>query len=471
MSETGAGPRLRPDDGPDTARTAPMDVRRRVVVVGAGFGGLEAVKALAGAPVDVLVIDRRNHHCFQPLLYQVATAALSPADIAWPIRALLRRQHNATVLMAEVEGVDTAARVVHASGRSAPYDDLILATGATHSYFGHPEWARVAPGLKSIEDATALRREILLAFERAEIADDPAERERLLTFAIVGGGPTGVELAGAIAEVAKRALPRDFRRIDPRAARILLIEAGPRLLPTFPEDLSAYAERALVRMGVEVETGTRVVGCDPGGVDTIGHEDRRTRIGADTIVWAAGVRASPAGAWIGAETDGAGRIRVRPDLTVPGLPNVFVLGDTAAAQDAEGRPVPGIAPAAKQMGRYAASVIAARATGRGPPGPFAYRHHGDLATIGRRSAVVKLDRLRLKGAVGWWFWGLAHVYYLIGVRNRVAVALQWLWSYVTNQRGARLIVEAAPQRDESVEPGREVGSRASTRPSAVGETR
>ncbi|WP_043540274.1 NAD(P)/FAD-dependent oxidoreductase [Salinarimonas rosea] len=417
--------------------------RRRVVVVGAGFGGLETAKALADEPVDVVVIDKRNHHCFQPLLYQVATAALSPADIAWPIRGILRGQANATVLMAEVETIDPQARIVRAGGRAIPYDDLVLATGATHSYFGHPEWAQVAPGLKSIEDATALRRAILLAFERAELSDDPAERERLLTFAIVGGGPTGVELAGAIAEVARQALPREFRRIDPREARVVLLEAGPRLLPSFPENLARYAERALARMGVDVAVRTRVVDCRPGAVETVGADGEPGRVPAETIVWAAGVRASPAGRWVAAETDPAGRIRVGPDLSVGGRPEIFAIGDTAAATDDEGRPVPGIAPAAKQMGRYVASVVAARARGRAPPAPFAYRHHGDLATIGRRAAVVKLDRLELKGALGWWFWGFAHVYYLIGLRNRLIVAVQWLWNYLTYQRGARLIVGAA----------------------------
>lgn len=410
--------------------------RPQVVIVGGGFGGLEAARALAHAPVDVTVLDRRNYHVFQPLLYQVATAELSPADIAWPIRAILRRQRNLTVLMAEVTAVDTTARRVQAGSHVIPYDELVLATGATHSYFGRDEWAEVAPGLKTIEDATSIRRELLLAFERAELTEDAAERQRLLTFVIVGGGPTGVELAGAIAEVARHALPADFRRIDPRSARVVLLEAGPRILPNLPEDLSAYARGVLDGMGVEVRTATRVTNCDAHGVDVEGG-----RIDASTIVWAAGVVASSAGRWIDAERDRAGRIKVGPDLTVPGFANIYAVGDTAAVVDARGRPVAGIAPAAKQMGRYVGRLIAARASGAPLPGPFRYRHHGDLATIGRKAAVVKLDHLKLRGYVGWWFWGIAHIYFLIGVRNRLSVATSWLWNYLTFHRGARLITE------------------------------
>jgi NADH:ubiquinone reductase (H+-translocating) len=413
----------------------------RVVVIGSGFGGLEAARALARAPVEITLLDRQNHHLFQPLLYQVATAALSPGDIAWPARTIFRRQRNATVVMAEATGVDAAARVVRAGDNlSFPYDALLLATGSTHSYFGHDEWAPVAPGLKTIEDATDIRRRLLLAFERAEITADEAERRRLLTFAVVGGGPTGVELAGAMVELARHAMPREFRRINPAAARIVLIEAGPRVLPTFPEDLSIVALRALERMGVQVLTNTRVTHCGPTGVEC-GEE----RIAASTIVWAAGVVASPAGAWIGAERDRQGRIRVRPDLSVPGHPEVFVVGDLAAATDAKGRPVPGNAPAAKQMGRYVGRLLAARAAGKAAPPAFAYRHHGDLATIGRRSAVVVLDSIRLTGLIGWWFWGVAHVWYLIGFRSRVVVSFEWLWSYLTFQRGARLITGREPR--------------------------
>jgi NADH dehydrogenase len=409
----------------------------KVVIVGAGFGGLTLAQSLAQAPVDITVIDRNNFHAFQPLLYQVATAALSPADIAWPIRSILKRQKNASVLMANVTGVDADARVVHAGPVTVPYDYLVLATGATHSYFGHPEWASVAPGLKQIEDATAIRRKVLMAFEHAELTGDIEEQRRLLTFAVIGGGPTGVEMAGAIAEVAHHALPAEFRRIDPHAARVILIEAGPRLLPVFPEDLSAYAERALKKMGVEVMTSAPVTNCDENGVN-LGDK----RIEADTIIWAAGVVASPASEWLGVEKDKAGRIKAGPDLTVPGRPEIFAIGDTAAAVDAEGKAVPGIAPAAKQMGKYVADVIASRVEGRTAPGPFRYRHQGDLATIGRKAAVVRLNRIHLTGFIGWMFWGLAHVYFLIGLRSRAVVALNWLWNYLTYQRGARLIVDS-----------------------------
>lgn len=409
--------------------------RPRVVIVGAGFGGIEAAKALANAPVDVTLIDRNNYHCFQPLLYQVATAALSPAEIAWPARAIFRRQKNLTVLMAEATGVDTVARSVCAGSRILPYDYLVLASGATHSYFGHDEWAAFAPGLKRIEDATQIRRELLVAFERAELTDDEAERKKLLTFVIIGAGPTGVELAGAVAEVARHALPPDFRRVDPRTARIVLIEAGPRILPALPEDLSAYAQKSLVDMGVEVMTGTRVTSCDAAGVDTA----EAGRIESKTLIWAAGVIASPAAQWIGAEKDRAGRVKVGPDLSAPGHPEIFVVGDTASAVDEAGKPIPGIAPAAKQMGRYVGRLIAARVAGMKETKPFRYWHAGDLATIGRKAAVVKLGRFHLKGFIGWLFWGAAHVYFLIGVRNRFVVAFSWFWSYLTYQRAARLI--------------------------------
>jgi len=408
----------------------------KVVIVGAGFGGLTVAQSLARAPVDVTVIDRHNFHYFQPLLYQVATAVLSPADIAWPIRSILRRQKNARVLMAEVTSVDAKARTVQAGRTTIPYDYLVVATGATHSYFGHPDWAPFAPGLKQIEDATAIRRRFLSAFEQAECTQDPEEQQRLLTFVVVGGGPTGVEMAGAISEVAHYSLPAEFRQIDPHAARVVLIEAGPRLLPAFPEDLSAYAQRALERMGVEVRTSARVTNCDEDGVE-LGD----TRIAARTVIWAAGVVASPAAQWLGVEADRAGRAKVGPDLTVPGRPEIFVIGDTASAVDETGRLVPGIAPAAKQMGRYVAQVIAARVSGEAAPAPFRYRHQGDLATIGRKAAVVKLDHGHLKGFIGWLFWGIAHVYFLIGLRNRAVVAFSWLWSYLTNQRAARLIVD------------------------------
>jgi NADH dehydrogenase len=420
-----------PQAVPDVAGAEP-----RVVIVGAGFGGLEATRALAKAPVEIVLVDRSNHHTFQPLLYQVATAALSPADVAWPIRSILRDQKNARVVMAEVTGIDTAARIVRTNEIDLPYDFLVLATGATHSYFGHAEWGKYAPGLKRIEDATRIRRHILIAFEHAEVTMDEAERRRLLTFVIVGGGPTGVEMAGSIAEIARQALAKDFRRIDPRTARILLIEAGPRVLPAFPENLSAYVKTALEHLGVEVMLDTMVTGCDAHGVDL-----GKSRIEAGTIIWAAGVVASPAAAWLGAQSDRAGRILVRPDLSVPGLPNVFAVGDTAAVLDPANKPVPGLAAAAKQMGTYVGRLIRSKVEGTADPGPFRYRHQGDLATVGRRSAVVKFGRFELTGFFAWVFWSVVHIYFLIGVRNRLSVAVSWLWSYLTFQRGARLITE------------------------------
>jgi NADH:quinone reductase (non-electrogenic) len=413
--------------------------RARVVIVGAGFGGLEAAKALRRARAEVIVIDRQNHHCFQPLLYQVATAALSPAEIAWPIRHILRPQRNATVLMEEVRGVDLQKKCLRTQFGEVAYDYLVIATGAMHSYFGHDEWSDYAPGLKRIEDATRIRRSILIAFERAEVVQDPDERRRLLTFVIVGGGATGVEMAGAIADVARQTLAADFRRIDPRSARILLIEAGPRLLPTFPPALSDYAANTLARHGVDVKTDTRVTQCDARGVVLEGG-----RIDAGTMIWAAGVMASPAAHWLGVEADRAGRVKVAPDLSVPSHPEVFVIGDTAAIADRNGNPVPGIAPAAKQMGKYVGRLIAARLTGRETHKPFRYKYLGDLATIGRRAAVVKFGRLELKGFVGWLFWSVAHIYFLIGLRNRFIVAFNWLWDYLTFQRGARLITDPQP---------------------------
>ncbi|MGA9323495.1 MAG: NAD(P)/FAD-dependent oxidoreductase [Xanthobacteraceae bacterium] len=413
----------------------PRNTRRHVVVAGAGFGGLQTTKALARVDVDVSLIDALNHHCFQPLLYQVATAALSPADVAWPIRAILRKQKNARVIMARVNGIDMQARLLRTSEIDLPYDYLVLATGATHSYFGRDDWEPFAPGLKTITDATEIRRRFLLAFERAEVVKDDAERERLLTFVIVGGGATGVEMAGAIAEVARRTLRHDFREIDPSRSRIILIEAGPRLLPTFPQALSDYATRSVQKMGVEVELNRKVIGCDPQGVSL-----ESGRIEAATVIWAAGVVASPAATWIGAESDRAGRIKVNADLSVPGHPEIFAIGDTATVPSS--RPIPGIAPAAKQMGNYVASVIAARVRGGPAPEPFVYHHVGDLATIGRKSAVVKLGVFQLTGLLGWLFWSAIHIYFLIGMRNRFVVALNWLWSYLTFQRGARLIGNA-----------------------------
>ncbi len=409
--------------------------RPKIVIVGGGFGGLSAAQALARANADITLIDRENHHCFQPLLYQVATAALSPADIAWPIREILRGQSNVSVLLGEVRSIDANARIVQADTISLPYDYLILATGVTHSYFGHEEWSVFAPGLKRIEDARTIRRRLLLAFERAELTADKAERARLLTFAIVGGGPTGVEMAGAIAEIARQTLAKDFRHIDPREARIIVIEAGPRLLASFPGDISDYARRALEHMGVELRLSAPVTQCDAKGVVAGGE-----RIDAATVIWAAGVAASPAAAWIGAETGAAGRAKVAPDLSVPGHPEIFVIGDCADVKDENGKPLPGIAPAAKQMGKYVAAVIRARLARAPAPPPFRYRHYGDLATIGRKTAVVKMGRLELTGFIGWLFWGIAHIYFLIGVKNRLIVAMTWLWSYLTFKRGARLIL-------------------------------
>ncbi|ABE62402.1 FAD-dependent pyridine nucleotide-disulfide oxidoreductase [Nitrobacter hamburgensis X14] len=417
-----------------------------IVIVGAGFGGLEAAKALARTPAAVTIIDRQNHHCFQPLLYQVATAALSPADIAWPVRSILSRQSNARVVMAEVSGIDLSARqVITNSMPPLPYDFLVLATGAMHSYFGHDEWAPFAPGLKRVEDATEIRRRLLIAFEKAEVAIDARERQDLLSFVIVGGGPTGIELAGAAAEIARYALVRDFRCIDPRASRIVLVEAGPRILPALPEALSAYAQSSLERMGVTVRTSTMVTACDEKGVVVATGE----RIPALTVIWAAGVKASPAAAWIKADCDRAGHIKVNPDLSIPDQPNVFAIGDTATVFWNE-RTVPGIAPAAKQMGRYVGQLVARRIAGRAEPRAFNYRHYGDLATIGRKSAVVSIGRLRLKGWIAWVFWSVAHIYFLIGARNRLSVAFDWLWDYLTFQRGARLIIQA-PNSTAAVE--------------------
>ncbi|CAN7509565.1 NAD(P)/FAD-dependent oxidoreductase [Phenylobacterium sp. LjRoot219] len=415
---------------------AAAEERPQVVIVGGGFGGLDAAKALAHAPVDVTLIDRSNHHSFQPLLYQVATAALSPADVAWPIRSILSRQRNARVLMAEAVGVDAEQRRLRTTAGDYPYDFLVLATGATHAYFGHDEWRPYAPGLKRIEDATEIRRRILCAFERAEIAEDPAHRGDLTTFVVVGGGPTGVEMAGAIADIARQALPRDFRRVDPAKARVLLVEAGPRILPTFPEKLSGYAARELARMGVEVRTRAPVTRIE---TDAVWVGEEMIRVGV--VIWAAGVQASPAAQWLGAEQDRAGRLIVNPDLSVPGRPEIYAVGDTAAMKVAHGRGVPGIAPAAKQMGRYVGLRIAALAAGRRPAPEFVYRHQGDLATLGRKAAIVKLDRLTLTGFVAWVFWSLAHIYFLIGLRNRLGVAFSWAWDYVTFARRARLITE------------------------------
>jgi len=407
---------------------------RQVIIIGAGFGGLAVAKGLAGQAVEVTLIDRQNHHLFQPLLYQVATAGLSPADIAWPIRHLVRRHRNTRVLMGEVTGVDASRKVVWLGYGPIAYDWLVIATGATHGYFGHDEWAAYAPGLKDLDDATEIRRRLLLAFERAEMATSPDVCARLLTIAIIGGGPTGVEMAGAVAELARKALATDFREIDPQQTRVLLLEAGPRLLPNFPEELSRYTEVALRRLGVEVRLGKAVTRCSADGI-SLGEE----RIDAGTIVWAAGVIASPAAGWLGITGDRAGRVPVGSDLRPEGHTEIFVIGDTALCRDATGATLPGIAPVAKQQGTYAADVIKARLAGASNVPPFVYRDRGLLATIGRKSAVITYRRLRLKGWPAWWLWGAAHIYFLVSLRNRVIVVTQWLWSYLVFERGARLI--------------------------------
>ncbi len=411
--------------------------RHHVVVVGAGFGGLEAVHRLAGAPVGITLVDRRNHHLFQPLLYQVATASLAPSEIAWPIRHLLSKRREVTTLLASVEAIDKQARLVRLDdGSLLDYDTLVLATGARHAYFGHDDWEPFAPGLKTLEDATTIRGRILIAFEAAERESDETRRTALLTFVIVGAGPTGVELAGTIVELARSTLPADFRHIDTRKARIILIEAGPRVLPGFAQDLSTYAQHALERLGVEVVVGEPVTGCSAEGVVYGGKT-----LAAATVIWAAGVQASPAAEWLDAPADRAGRLKVELDLTVLGHPEIFAIGDAAIVARPDGRPVPGIAPAAKQEGAYVAQVIRARLGGRSVPAPFLYKHAGDLATIGKRRAVIDFGWIKLRGAIAWWLWGFAHIYFLIGVRNRLSVALNWLWIYARDQRSARLITQ------------------------------
>jgi NADH:ubiquinone reductase (H+-translocating) len=407
----------------------------RVVIVGAGFGGLTAAQHLARAPVEVVLIDRHNYHLFQPLLYQVATAALSPADIAAPIRHVLRDQKNATMVLDALIGVDAAARTVRLrDGGALRFDYLVLATGSVYSYFGHADWPRHAPGLKSIDDATDIRRRLLLAFEKAETTDDAEARQRLMTFVLVGAGPTGIEMAGALAELARAALAEDFRRINPRAARILLIEAGPRVLAGFPEKLALFAAASLRRMGVELLLDTKIEAIDAGGVVANGE-----RIAAATVVWCAGVEATPVARWLGAEAARGGTLKVAPDLSVPGHPEIFVIGDAALVLDRNGKPLPGVAPVAKQQGRYVAAVIAARIAGTPPPKPFRYRDQGALATIGRSSAIADLPFVKLTGWLAWVLWGIVHIYFLIGFRNRLSVFVNWVWAWLTYARGARLI--------------------------------
>jgi NADH dehydrogenase len=410
----------------------------RVVVIGGGFAGLWCTRALARSPVEITLVDRANHHLFQPLLYQVATAGLSAGDIAAPLRQILRAQRNCSVRMGEVTGIDLAGReVALADGARIGYDFLLVASGAAHAYFGHDEWAPHAPGLKTLDDALEVRRRVLVAFERAEIAADAAERDAWLTFAIVGGGPTGVELAGTLAEIARHTLKGEFRGIDPARARVQLIEAGPRVLATFPPELSERAAAQLRGLGVELLTGAPVQ-----SIDDQGYVRGGERVAARTVLWAAGVAASPLGRLLGAPLDRAGRVQVAPDLSVPGHPEVFVAGDLAALAQADGKPVPGVAPAAKQMGAHVARVIRDRLAGGSGGAAFAYKDFGNLATIGRMAAVVDLRGFRFSGLLAWWFWLAAHVFFLIGFRNRLIVLTNWAWAYWTYQRHARIVFGA-----------------------------
>ncbi len=413
--------------------------RPRLVVIGGGFAGLWATRALAGAAVDITLVDRANHHLFQPLLYQVATAGLSAPDIAAPLRQILRDQANVRVLMAEVSGIDIATRqVMLADDQGLGYELLLVASGATHAYFGHGDWAPHAPGLKTLDDALLIRRRLLLAFERAEAAPTRQEQQAWLHFAVVGGGPTGVELAGTLAEIARHTLRQEFRRIDPRQARVRLIEAGPALLASFPAQLQARTRAQLEGLGVEVSCGRPVA-----DISAQGYRLGEDFVPCRTVLWAAGVAASPLGALLGAERDRAGRVKVNTDLTLPGHPEVFVAGDLAALTQANGRPVPGVAPAAKQMGRHVAVAIRARLRGAtGGAKPFVYAAYGNLATIGRMAAVVDLRGWQFSGLLAWWFWLAAHLFFLIGFRNRISVLINWAWAYWTYQRGARIVLGA-----------------------------
>ncbi len=427
-------------DPSDDRSFSATDSRPHVVIVGAGFGGLACAARLGGKPIRVTVIDKHNYHLFVPLLYQVATAALSPADIAEPIRKILRRHRNVEVMMGEVTGVDTTTRQVRlAGGRTVGYDRLVIATGSLYHYFGHDEWAEMAPGLKTIEDARTIRTRLLTAFERAEMTDDPDRQRALMTTLVVGGGPTGVEMAGAVAELARFALARDFRRVDPRAARVVLVEAGPRVLAGFPQELSDYALEALRAKGVEVLLNHAVERVTPEGATVAG-----TFIPAGTIVWGAGIRASIAGTWLGVETDRAGRIKVDPDLSVPGVPGVYALGDTALALGEDEKPLPGLAQVAKQQGEHLGKALAGELLAGRKPGPFRFRNRGNTAIVGRNAAVFDFGRRRLKGWVAWVLWAIIHVYLLVGFEKRLLVSMQWLWRYATYQRGARLIT-----RDEA----------------------
>lgn len=408
----------------------------RVVIAGAGFGGLEAARRLGGQNVDVTIIDRSNHHVFQPLLYQVAGAALDISQIAWPIRHVLRRFKNVTTLMAEVDGVDVGTRTVRLTdGSQVPYDTLVLATGSTHAYFGHDEWARYAPGLKTLGDALSIRQHLLTLFEQAEREPDPDKRQILQTIVVIGAGATGVELACTIAELAHEEMPGEFRHIDTRKARVVIVEAAPRVLSGFPEALADYALRTMEHLGVTVLLNHPVTECR---ADEVICKDRH--IGAGAIFWAAGVRASPVAQWLGAPADKAGRVKVERDLSIPRHPEIFVIGDAATLQQENGKPVPGLAPAAKQEGRYVADVIKARLRNSALPGPFRYRDYGNLSTIGKHTAVAEFGRLKLRGRVAWVVWAVAHIYFLIGVRNRLLVALNWFWLYIKGERAARIII-------------------------------
>jgi NADH:ubiquinone reductase (H+-translocating) len=425
--------------GPPRA-VGPGDNRPRVIVVGGGFAGLAAVKALRHAPVRIFLIDRRNHHVFQPLLYQVATAMLPPGDIAVPIREVVRRQPNAIVAMGEVTGVDPVRRHIQASApdrgeTTLPYDYLVLATGVEQSYFGHDEFAPYAPGLKSIEDAEVIRSKLLRAYETAETEENPASHRDLLTMVLVGAGPTGVELAGAIAQMARVTLKADFRRVDPRSSRVVLLDNGPRILAGFSEELSRKAHARLTAMGVEIHTGAHVEQVDDTGVVVGGQ-----RIASRTVLWTAGVRPSPAGRWLRAETDRAGRARVQPDLSIAGHPEVFVVGDTAAVEH-DGRPLPGVAQVAMQQGRYVGRLIASRAAGRPAPAPFSYFDKGNMAVIGRNFAILESGRLRLSGFPGWAAWAFIHLAYLPQAEHRASVILEWGWNYLTGRQYSRLILD------------------------------
>jgi len=408
----------------------------RVVIVGAGFGGLACAQALGGRPVKVTIVDRRNYHLFVPLLYQVATAALSPADIARPIRRILGRYKNIEVVLGTVTGVDTAAhRVRLANGTELPYDKLVVATGSDYSYFGHPEWREFAPGPRSLEDARRIRAKLLTAFERAEAAPDAARQDALMTTVIVGGGPTGVEMAGSVAELARHALARDFRTIDPRRAKIILIEAGPRILSGFPEKLSDYAKIALEKIGVTVITKEAVESIDAGGVVVAGR-----RIDAGTVIWGAGIMASPAAGWLGATLDRAGRVPLNPDLSVKGVADVYALGDIANTPDENGTPLPALAQVAAQQGHYLGRALARNLQDGKPMPPFKFHNRGNTAIVGRHAAVFDFGWMQLKGRFAWLMWALIHVYLLVGFDNRLRVSLQWLWAYITYERGARLIM-------------------------------